>query len=145
MHQEEGIETYVVDMFSANRGCYTLALCSTLNPSLVLKLSLLLNKVPLGGVMIAMVKLAMLDSTELSLVTFGQHLAVLNWLYGAVIMVLVNLLVDSSVNLFMLMRLDSLMCHSGSNGLVDGGVMMTRLRSEVGECCFDLVHFDAFN
>jgi len=117
----------MVHVFSTNRRCHTLALCGPLDHSLILKLSLLLNKVPLGGVMVAVIELAMLNSTEFGFVTLGKHLAILDWLYGAVVVILVDLLVNSSIDLFVLMRLDSLMCHSGSNSLMDCGVMMARL------------------
>jgi hypothetical protein len=135
-------ETYVVDMLSANGGGYALALGGTLNAPLVLELGLLLNKIPLGGVVVTMVKLAVLNSTKLGSVCLWENLTVLDGLDSAVVMVLVNLLVYRSVDLLMLMRLDGLVSDSRGNGLVHCGVVVTRLLGEVGERCLDLVHFD---
>jgi hypothetical protein len=130
----------VVDVLAANGGGYTLALCGTLNAPLVPELGLLLNKVPLGGVMVTVVKLAVLYGTELGGVCLGKNLAVLHGLNSAVVVVLVNFLVYSSVDLLMHMRLDNLVSNSWGNSLVNCGVMVTRLVGEVGKRCLDLVH-----
>jgi hypothetical protein len=132
----------VVDVLSANGGGYALALGGALNAPLILELSLLLNKVPLGGVVVTVVKLAVLNGTELGSVCLGKNLTVLDGLNSAVVVVLVNLLVYRSVDLLMLVRLDGLVSDSRGNGLVHGGVVVTRLLGEVGESGLDLIHFD---
>jgi hypothetical protein len=119
--------TYVVDVLTTNGGCYTLALSGALYSSLIPELSLLLNKVSLGRVVVAVVKLAMLHCTELRRVCFWKHFTVLNGLNSAVVVVLVNLLVNGSVNLLVLVRLDSLMHNRWGYSLVDCGVMVTGL------------------
>jgi hypothetical protein len=132
----------VVDVLSANGGGYALALGGALYAPLILELSLLLNKVPLGGVVVTVVKLAVLNGTELGSVCLGKNLTVLDGLNSAVVVVLVNLLVYRSVDLLMLVRLDGLVSDSRGNGLVHGGVVVTRLLGEVGESGLDLIHFD---
>lgn len=137
-----GLVDVVVDVLTTNGGCYTLALCGALYSSLVPELRLLLNKIPLRGVMVAVIKLTVLYSTELGGVCLGKHLAVLDRLDSAVVMVLVNLLIDGSVDLLVLVRLHSLVGDSGSNSLVDCGVVVARLVGEVGKRCLNLVHFE---
>jgi hypothetical protein len=75
-------------------------------------------------------------------VLLGKNLTVLHWLNSAVVMILVNLLVDGGVNLLMDVGLDDLMLNSGCNSFVDGGVMVTRLAHEVSDRCLRLVHYD---
>lgn len=135
-------KTYVVDMLAANGGRYALALCGALNAPLVPELSLLLHKVALGGIMVTVVKFAVLNGTELGGVCLGKNFAVLDGLDCAVVVILVNLFVYSSVDLLMLVRLDGLVDHSRGNSLMDSGVVVTRLVSEVSESCLDLVHVD---
>jgi hypothetical protein len=135
-------EIYVVDMFAADGGGHALALCGALNAPLVPELSLLLHKVTLGGVMVTVVKLAVLNGTELGSVCLGKNLAVLDGLDCAVVVILVDLLVYSSVDLLMLVRLNGLVDDSRGNGLMNCGVVVTRLVGEVGESCLDLVHVD---
>jgi hypothetical protein len=134
--------TYMVNMLTTDRGRYTLALGSTLYSSLILELSLLLNKVPLCGVVVTVVKLTVLNRAELSRVCLGKHLTILNGLNSAMVVILVNLLVDGSVDLLMDVRLDCLVGNSRSYSLVNGGVMVTGLVSEVGKSCLDFVHFE---
>jgi len=140
----DGLVDVVVHMFTSDGWCDALALGGSLYNALILELSLLLDKVPLGRVVIAVVKLAVLYGTKLSSVGLGKDLTVVNRLYCAVVVILVNLLVNSSVDLFVLVRLDGLVCYSWGNGLMDSGIMVTRLLGEVGEGCFDLIHFDRF-
>ena len=136
------VKTYVVDVLAANGGGYALALCGALNAPLVLELGLLLHKVALGGVMVTVVELAVLNGTELGSVCLGEDLAVLDGLDCAVVVILVNLLVYSSVDLLMLVRLDGLVDDSRGNSLMDCGVVVTRLVGEVSESCLDLVHVE---
>lgn len=132
----------MVDVLTTNGGSDTLALCGALNSPLVPELSLLLNKVPLGAVMVAVVKFAVLDSTELSSMSLWKHLSVLDRLDSAVVVILVDFLVYRSVDLLMLMRLDGLVGNCRSNSLVDCGVVMTRTVGEISEGCLDFVHLD---
>jgi len=114
----------VVNMLSSNSGCSTLALCGSIDTPLIAELSLFLRQVLLGGFVVTVVKLAVLDSTELGSVLLWKDLTVLDWLDGAVVVVLVNLLVDSSVDLLVLVGLDDLLGDCRGNCLVDSGVMV---------------------
>jgi len=132
----------VVDVLSANSRGNTLAVGGVLNAALVSKASLVVDQGPLSGIGIAVVKLAVLNSTELSSVLLWQDLTVVDGLDSAVVVVLVNLLVNGSVNLLVYVRLDDLVLNSGGNCLVDSGVVVTGTAHEVGDSCLGLVHFD---
>lgn len=129
----DGLMDVVVHMFTSDGWCDALALRGSLYNALILELSLLLNKVPLGGFVVAVVKLAVLYSTELSSVRLGKDFTIMNRLHCAVVVILMYLLVNSSVDLFVLVRLDGLVSYSWCNGLMDSGVMVTRLLGEIGE------------
>ena len=58
------------------------------------------------------------------------------------VVVLMDFLVDSCLDVLVLVGLDSLMCDTGSYRLVDSGVVVTGLRDEVGYCCFSFLHCD---
>ena len=60
----------MVDVLSANSGSNALAVGGVIDLPLVGKLGLLLDQVPLGGIVVAVVKLAVLDSAELGSVLF---------------------------------------------------------------------------
>jgi hypothetical protein len=130
----------VVNVLTANGSSGALAVCGAIYATLILEASLLVDKVPLGGVVITVVELAMLNGTKLSSVLLGEDLAVLDGLDCAVVVVLVDLLINSSLNLLVNVRLDNLVLNSRSNSLVDSGVVVSRLRHEVGDSCLSLVH-----
>jgi hypothetical protein len=132
----------VVDVLAAKGGGYALAVSGALNLPLVTELSLLLHQVPLGVVMVAVVELAVLDGAKLGLVGLWEHLAVKHWLNCAVVVVLVDLLVDGGHDLLMVVRLDGLVDDGRGNSLVHCGVVVAGAAGEVGEGCFDLVHVD---
>jgi len=67
-----GLVNVVVHVFTSDGWRDTLALGSSFYNTLILELSLLLNKVPLGRVVIAVVKLAVLYGTELSRCVSGR-------------------------------------------------------------------------
>jgi len=136
----DGLMDVVVHMLTANGSSRALTMSSVVYTALVLEVSLLIDKVPLSRVVVAVVKLAVLNGAELSSVLFRKDLAVLDRLNCAVIMVLMNLLVNCSLNLLVNVRLHNLVLHSRSNGLVDGGIMVSRLRHEVGDSCLGLIH-----
>lgn len=129
----------MVDVLAANSGRGTLAVSRLVYTPLILEQLLLSKKSPLCGIGITVVKLAMLDSTELSSVLLGKNLAVLDGLNSAVVVVLVDLLVDCGQDLFVLVRLDDLVLDSRGNCLMDGGVVVSRLGHEVGDCCLGRV------
>jgi hypothetical protein len=134
----------VVDVLSAYGGSNTLAVGGVLNAALVSKASLVVDQSPLSRIGIAVVKLAVLNSTELSSVLLWENLTVLDGLNSAVVVILVNLLVNGSVDLLVYVRLDDLVLNSGGNCLVDSGVVVTGAAHEVGDSCLGLVHLDCF-
>jgi hypothetical protein len=135
-------QTYVMNVLSANSGGNALAVGGVFDATLVSKASLVVNQSPLGAINVAVVELAVLNSSELSSVLLGQNLAVLDGLDSAVVVVLVDFLVNGSVDLLVDVRLNDLVLDSGSNCLVDSGVMVTRAAHEVGDSCLRLVHCD---
>lgn len=134
--------TYVVDVLASDSGGNTLAVCGLLNAPLVSKACLVINKRPLGCIGIAVVELAVLNSSKLGSVLLGENLTIQHRLDGAVVVILVNLLVDGCVDLLVYVGLDDLVLNSGGYSLVDSGVMVTRAAHEVGDSCLGLVHFD---
>jgi len=114
----------VVNVLASESGRHALALRGSLYAPLVLELCLFLNKVLLRSVMVTVVKLAVLDSSKLRGVLLWQYLAILNWLNGAVVVILVHLLVYSCVDLLVLVGLDGLVNNRGSNSLMNSGVMV---------------------
>lgn len=129
-------------MLASNSGISTLAVSSIGNNTLVLKSCLLLSKGTLCVVMVTVVEFSVLNSAKLCSMLLGENLAVLHWLDSAVVVILVNFLVDGSVDLFMYVRLDNLLLYGWGDGLVHSGVMVTRLAHEVADCCLGLIHCD---
>jgi hypothetical protein len=132
--------SYVVDVLAANGGSDALALGLVLDDTLITELRLLLHKVLLDGVVVTVVKLTVLDGTQLGSVRLGEHLAVLHGLDGAVVVVLVDLLVDRGDDLLVHVRLHGLVDNGRGDSLMDSGVMVAGAGSEVGEGCLDFVH-----
>ena len=132
----------MVYVLSANSGSNTLAVGGVVDAPLVRKASLVVDKSPLGSVCITVVELAVLNSTKLSSVSLRENITVLDRLDSAVVVVLVDLLVDSGVDLLVYVRLHDLVLDRGGDCLVDSGIMVTGLAHEVGDSCLGLVHFD---
>lgn len=141
-HGLNGLVNVVVDVLTANGGSSALAVCGGIYAALILESSLLFNEVPLSAVVVTVIKLAVLNSAELGSVLLGENLAVMNRLNSAVVVVLVNLLVDGGLDLLVCVGLDDLVLNSRGNSLMDCGVVVSRLGHEVGDSCLGLVHFD---
>jgi hypothetical protein len=138
----DGLMDVVVDVLTSNGGSLALAVGVSINNALILELSLLFYKVALGGIVVAVVKFAVLNSAKLSSVLFREDLTILDGLNGTVVVVLVYLLVDRGLNLLMRVRLNDLVLDSRSNSLVDGCVVVSRLGHEVSDSCLGLIHCD---
>jgi hypothetical protein len=136
----DGLVDVVVNVLTANGSSGALAVCGGIYATLILEASLLVNKVPLGSVVVTVVKLAVLNGTKLSSVLLGEDLAVLDGLDCAVVVVLVNLLVNSGLNLLVNVRLDNLVLDSRSNSLMDSCVVVSGLGHEVGNSSLSLIH-----
>lgn len=138
----DGLVDVVVNVLSANGRGNTLAVSGLVNTPLVSKAGLVINKRPLGSVGIAVVKLAVLNGTKLGSVLLGENLTVQHRLDGAVVVILVDLLVDGCVDLLVYVGLNDFVLNSGGYSLVDSGVMVTGAAHEVGDSCLGLVHFE---
>lgn len=92
-----------------------------------LELGSFLFETGLDSLRVAMLVVTLLDTHHGVLVLLGQSLTVLDGLNRGMIVVLVDLTVDSGSSLLMTLLNDLLIHDSGSDFLVDGGVMVTRL------------------
>jgi len=138
----DGLVDMMMDVLSGNSGSCALRLGSGVDASLVPETLLLGSKSLLGLAGVPVIEFALLNSPDISLVLLWKHLAVLNGLDGAVVVVLVDFLVDGGVDLLMLVRLDGLVGDAGRYGLVDSGVFLAGLRGEVAELVLDFFHCD---
>lgn len=134
--------TYVVDMLSADGGCRALAMCSSLHMALAPELALLASKGSLGTLVVPVVELAVLSCGDVGPVLLRENLSVLNRLHCAVVVILVDLLVDGSVDFLVLVLLDILVGNGGRYRLVDRSVIVSGLRGKVLDRVLDLVHRD---
>lgn len=88
-----------------------------------------------------MVEFSVLYGSEFGVMLLGKNLSVLDGLNGAVIVVLVDLSVDSCRDILVLMWLDCLVLDMWCNCLMDCGVMVSGLGHEVVDCGFGFLHF----
>lgn len=117
----------MVDVFASNSwSCSANPLCLGDN-TFVTELLTFLGKAHLNFLLVAMLELAVFDSNQFVLVLLWQDLASRYWLDRCVVVVLVDLLVDGSLDLFDNFWLDGLVDHSRSDLFVNRGIMMTRL------------------
>jgi hypothetical protein len=70
---------------------------------------------------------AVLDGNDVDVVLLREYLLVDHQLLNGVVVVLVNILVDSGDILLVLLLLKSLVLHSKGNLFVNSGVVLTRL------------------
>jgi len=97
-----------------------------------------LLRVPL----VALVELAVLGPGHAMLVLLGQDLGLPDRLDGAVVMVLVDFLLEGSLDLLMLGGLDSLVLDGRRDTLVDGRVVMPSLGRDVVDRLLGSFHGD---
>ena len=117
----------VMYMFASDDWCDGVGLLCTCFGASVLKLQTLLLKTGFDSVRITMLNLTLLDRSHAVGVLFGKNFAILDWLDGSVVMVLVYLAVYSCLSLFMTLLNDLLIHNCGSDLLMDRGVVMTGL------------------
>lgn len=101
-------------------------LCAALD-ALILKLGPLLLETSFNGLRITVVMFTSLYRENVVLVTLWEYFAVLYWLDRGVEMILVNFPIDGGLGLFMTVFHNGLLGNSGSNSLMDGGVMVSSL------------------
>jgi len=129
-------------MLALNDRSTALGVLGVVHDTLIPELGLLGLQGALSLLVIAVVKLAVYDTSDVVLVLLREDLAVVDGLHLAVVVVLVNLLVDGCGDLFMAGGLDRLMLYCRSDLLVDSGVVVARLGHEVLDCLLSPVHFD---
>jgi len=127
----DGLMDMVMHMLASNSGCHGLAVRCIGHAPLIPELCLLGRELFLSARGISVIELSVLYRFDLGGVLLGKHFAVLHRLDCAVVVILMDLLVYSCVDLFMLMRLDLLMDNAWSYCLVDSGVFMAGLRREL--------------
>lgn len=116
----------VVNMLASNDRGYGVALF-LMDRARALELSSLLFKAGLDGFWVTMLVVTFLNTDHVVGVLLRQDLTVTDWLHGCVIVVLMDLTVNGSGGLLMMLLSDVLIYNSGGNFLVDSGVMVTSL------------------
>lgn len=117
----------VVDMLASNNWRNGVSFLSGTFCSSVLKLRALLLKTCLDSIGITVLMLSVLDGDDVMGVLFWENFAVLDWLHGGVVMILMYLTVNGSLGLLMANFGDFLVHDSWGNLLVYGGIMVTGL------------------
>lgn len=148
----------VVNVLADDSAADTLGVLCGIDVTGVLELSLLSCETLLDVVVVAVLDLAVLDTGHLVRVLLWEDLTVAHWLDRGVVVILVHLTVNGSVDILVAGWGDSLVLdcwvHSLEelaeilNGrlyntyLVNSGVMLSILGEEVADCCLCLIHFD---
>ena len=101
---------------------------SLLHNLFIPELALNLSEFRLGVTVVTMSEFALFGSNEVMAVFFRKYLLVHHWLHGCMIVILMDLLVDSRLNIFMAGGRNSLMCNAWCNFLMHRSVMLARFR-----------------
>jgi len=136
----DGLVDVMVNMLALKNRSMRLRACSVSYDTLIMHPRLLSPQCPLDGGLVAVVEFPVDNLAEIALMLLGQHLLVIDGLFYSVIVVLVNLLIDGSADLFMLGGLDGLFLNGRSHTLVGGSVVVSRLGDEVVNSSLSLVH-----
>jgi hypothetical protein len=132
----------VVDMLACSNWIGRGGVLSLSNRAGILELSLLGSQSLLGVGVRTVLDVTVLYAGHLVGVLLGKNLAVSDRLDRGMIVVLVNLAVDSGSLIFMLCFGDVLVLNGSVDGLVHGSVMLSVLVQEVANCFLCLVHCD---
>jgi len=130
----------VMSVLAGNDRGLRVGVCGGAVGGSVLELGGLLLELLLDGRRVTVVVLTVLDGSGTVLVLLGKNLTVLNGLDGGVVVVLVDLTVDGTSHVLVVCLVDSLLCDSRGDGLVDGGVMLASTVHEVRNGSLSLVH-----
>lgn len=120
----------------------TLGVFGTMDDLFVSELFTLGGQRPLCGVVVPVVIVSMLDRPDFVLVLLGEDFLIMNWLYSAVIMILVDFLIHSGVDLLVFPWLDGLLLNGWLNRFMYGSIMVTRIADEVTDYFLSLVHIE---
>lgn len=114
----------MVHVFAANSGIHALAMRGIGHEAVVFEASLVVGERALGMFVVAMVELSVLHGADVGGVCLRQDLSVLDGLHCAVVVVLVDLLVDGCVDLLVLVRLDCFLLYGWRYFLVHRRVVV---------------------
>lgn len=89
---------------------------------------------------VAVVDLAVLSANQVVRVLLRKNLTVLDGLDGGVEVILVDLTVDDLLSFLVLCASDMLIHNGRVDSLVDGGLVLSILGKEVGNCCLRFIH-----
>ena len=117
----------VVNVLASNNGHDGAGALALDADHLILVLGSFLGEARLDAVGVIVLKGAVLDGDDVVVVSLLQGLAVIDWLDGGVIVVLVDFLVDGRLDVLMLGLGDGLSGDRRNDLLVNGGIMMARL------------------
>jgi len=138
----DGLVDVVVDVLASNgRGDGLGVTLGTLD-TLIAELGSLSLEALGDLAVVAVLKLAVLDSSDVVVVLLGENLTVLDGLDRGVVMVLVNLLVNGGGDVLVTLPVDGLVGDCRGDLLVDSSVVVTRLGHEVLDCVLCGFHFD---
>jgi len=140
-NREDLLVDVVVNVLALNSGGAALGGLGLNYVTLVTVLvALSLEHLP-GVIILSVVDLALLNAGNAVLMLLREDLLVEDGLDSAVVVVLVDLLLNSSLDLLVTSRLDSLLCDGGANVLMDGGIV-TSLGLNIVKNLLCLVHFE---
>jgi len=131
----------MVDMLALGNWGVGLCVCGVMYDSLILNLSSLGCQRMLGVVVIPVVVFPMLDGTDVMFMLLWKHLPIVDRLHSMVVMILVDLLVNSRIDFLVPRRLHCLVRDLWGHLFVNGSVMVTRLRDKVLNCCLGFIHY----
>jgi hypothetical protein len=129
-----------VNMLALNSGSAALSDLGLSYVTLITVLSTLGLELLLGLVVLPVVEFPLLNTSHPVLVLLRKDLLVEDGLDGAVVVVLVDLLLNRCPHLLVTLRLDCLLCDGGADVLMDCGVMVTGLGLDVVNSLLCLLH-----
>jgi len=130
----------VVDVLASNGWIGRRGVLGISDSTSILELGLLSCETLLDVLIVAVLQVTSLNAGHLVVMLLWENLAVLDRLNGGVVVILVNLSVNSCGDILMLGACDVLLSDSRVDGLVDCGIMLSILVEEASNCCLCLVH-----
>lgn len=142
---DHGLNSFVdvvMHLLALHHGRLALGVGSVSHNALVSQLSGLGPEGALSGLVVAVVELPVDDTGGVVVVLLGQNLAVLNRLHDAMVVVLVDFLLDGRGDFLVSGRLDRLVGHGRGRLLLHLGVVVPSVGHEVVDLGFGAVHGD---
>jgi hypothetical protein len=126
------VVVYVLAGYDRCHGAGMLTLDTLLH---VLELGLLSSQAALDFLRAVMIEVAVLNRDDVVVVSLRKDSLVVDRLYGGVVVILVNLLVNRRLHVLVFRAVDGLVCDSGRDLLMHGCVMVASFGHEVPNCC----------